>query len=170
MWQVFTRCFHFGLPGIGLNVLWKTSSPVLLFFLVEMSKRFKILFHSMNLASFVTLTPSFRQFPFTTRVYDRATQASRSVSDSGPRVSALFMYVHHTCLLCMIGWVIVVVLRSLSPQVELCVLRAPTGSRHCLYSYVGPTIEVRQPSRKFLWWLSARRGLYVHVARLCKTS
>ena len=53
------------------------SSSVLLFFLVERSKRFEILFHSMKLASFITLTPSFRQFPFTTRVYDCATQAPK---------------------------------------------------------------------------------------------
>ena len=71
------HCFHFGLPEIALNFCKKnTSSWVLLFFLVQRSKRFKILSHSMKLASFIILTPSFRQFPFTTRVYDGATQAS----------------------------------------------------------------------------------------------
>ena len=46
----------------------------------------KGLFYSMKLASFMTLTPPFRQFPFTIRLYDDATQASKSASDSGTRV------------------------------------------------------------------------------------
>ena len=56
---------------------------MLLFFLVEGSKQFKLLFHSMKLASFITLTPSFRQFSFMTRVYDDATQGSKSVTKFG---------------------------------------------------------------------------------------
>ena len=79
-------CFHFGLPEIALTFLEKnTPSLVLLFFQVERSKRFKVLFHSIKLAFLITVTP-FRQFPFTTRVDDGETQASKSVSDWSSRV------------------------------------------------------------------------------------
>ena len=72
------------LGTLGTFFVRKTSSSVLLFFLVERFKRSKILFHSMKLASSVTLTPSLHQFPSTTRVYDGATRASKSVSDPSP--------------------------------------------------------------------------------------
>ena len=53
----------------------------------------KMPLHSIKLASFITLTPSFRQFPFTIRLYDDATQGSKSVSDSGTWVYLMHEFI-----------------------------------------------------------------------------
>ena len=63
LYDKFSLAFFIsGTPKLHLEFFLNTSSSVLPFFLVEGSKWFKILVHSMKLASFIILTPSLHQF------------------------------------------------------------------------------------------------------------